>query len=78
MKTFLRNIAVSYTTIKSLSFHENDYLIFIGQLLRQCLVRGRKYNTYIPGRFPQEIPTECENIYIYIIIIILKNKTEEL
>ena len=28
MKTFLRNIAVSYTTIKSLSFHEDDYLIF--------------------------------------------------
>lgn len=75
MKTFPRNIAVSYTTIKSLSFHEDDYLIFIGQLLRQCLVRGRKYNRYIPGRFPQQIPTECEK---KIIIVILKNKTEEL
>lgn len=41
---------------------------FIGQLLRQCLVRGRKYNRYIPGRFPQQIPTECEkNIYYYYI-----------
>lgn len=68
MKTFQRNIAVSYTTIKSLSFHEDDYLIFIGQLLRQCLVRGRKYNRYIPGRFPQQIPTECEKkIYYYYI-----------
>ena len=70
MKTFLRNIAVSYTTIKSLSFHEDDYLIFIGQLLRQCLVRGRKYNTYIPGRFPQQIPTECENILLLLLLLL--------
>ena len=48
---------------------------FIVQLLCQCLVRGRKYNRYIPGRFPQQIPTECEK---KIIVVILKNKTEEL
>lgn len=67
MKTFQRNIAVTLL-LKVYRSMRTTISFFIVQLLRQCLVRGRKYNRYIPGRFPQQIPTECEkNIYYYYI-----------
>lgn len=36
-RLFLRNIAVSYTTIKSLSLHEDDYLIFYRPIIDYCV-----------------------------------------
>ena len=67
MKTFQRNIAVTLL-LKVYRSMRTTISFFIVQLLRQRLVRGRKYNRYIPGRFPQQIPTECEKkIYYYYI-----------